>query len=79
MLPKLPWFRGKNGIKETEFYQRIKPNLNNLGALTYTSLGVYIAQDQISLIKIAFARFSYRGLSYERIAWCTRRQIQVYG
>ena len=68
MLPKLRWFRGKNGIEKSEFYQRVKSNLNNPGALANMSIGVYIAQDQISLIKIAFARFSYRGLSYERIA-----------
>ena len=51
-----------------QLYQRIKSNRNNPRPLAYMSLGVYIAQDQISLIKIAFARFSYRGLSYERIA-----------
>ena len=51
-----------------QLYQRIKSNRNNPRALAYMSLGVYIAQDQISLIKIAFAKFSYRGLSYERIA-----------
>ena len=68
MLPKLRLFCGKNGIEKSELYQRVKSNLNNSGALAYMSIGVYIAQDQISLIKIAFARFSYRVLSYERIA-----------
>ena len=44
-MPKLPRFCGKNGVEQTERYQRIKSNLNNLGALAYMSFVVYIAQD----------------------------------
>ena len=43
-LPKLPGFRGNNGVEQTERYQRIKSNLNNPGALAYMSFVVYIAQ-----------------------------------
>ena len=32
-LPKLPGFHGKNGVEQTECYQRIKSNLNSPGAL----------------------------------------------
>ena len=32
-LPKLPGFHVKNGVEQTERYQRIKSNLNNPGAL----------------------------------------------
>ena len=44
-LPKLLGFRGKNGVEQTERYQRIKSNLNNSGALAYMSFVAYIAQD----------------------------------
>ena len=44
-LPKLPGCRWKNGVEQTERYQRIKSNLNNPGALVYMSFVVYIAQD----------------------------------
>ena len=44
-MPKLQGFCGKNGVEQTEHYQRIKSNLNNHGALVYISFVVYIVQD----------------------------------
>ena len=43
-LPKLPGFRGNNGVEQT-VKQRIKSNLNNPGAVAYMYFVVYIAQD----------------------------------
>ena len=44
-LSRLPGFRGKNGVEQTERYQRIKSNLNNPEALAYMSFVLYTAQD----------------------------------
>ena len=44
-MSRLPGFRGKNGVEQTERYQRIKSNLNNPEALAYMSFVLYTAQD----------------------------------
>jgi hypothetical protein len=44
-LPTLPGFKGKNGIRETERYQRIKNSLTNPVTKAYMSFVINVAQN----------------------------------
>ena len=44
-LPTLPGFKGKNGVNQTERYQRIKNVLTSKTALAYMSFIVHMCQD----------------------------------